>query len=62
MGGLKNRSGVLVDGNEEAVAQEVTSVIQSFGRKGLILGADCTLATEQDLSLVRAAVETARKL
>lgn len=62
MGGLKNRSGVLVDGNAEAVAKEVTHVIQEFGRQGLILGADCTLATEQDLALVRAAVETARNL
>ena len=35
-------------------------VISDFGRKGLILGADCTLATEQDLDKVRLAARTAR--
>ncbi|MGI6096311.1 MAG: uroporphyrinogen decarboxylase family protein [Lachnospiraceae bacterium] len=59
-GGLKNRTGVLVDGDEAAVRAEVRDVIQGFGRKGFILGADCTMNTEQDLSLVRAAVEEAR--
>lgn len=61
-GGLKNRSGVLVDGSQEDVKAEVRHVIASFGRDRLILGADCTLATEQDLKLVRAAAEEARKL
>lgn len=60
-GGLANRSGVMVDGTEETVRREVASIIENFGRKGLILGADCTLATEQDLALVRAAVDEARK-
>ena len=36
--------------------------VEDFGREGFILGADCTLATEQDLKLVRAAVEQARSL
>lgn len=62
MGGMENRSGVLADGDAAAVEKEVTRLIQGFGRQGLILGADCTLATEQDRALVRAAVETARKL
>ena len=63
MGGLKNRSGALVDGTEGAVESEVGNIISSYaknGSKGFILGADCTLATEQDLSLVRAAVKAAR--
>lgn len=62
MGGLKNRSGVLADGDEMAVEQEVDRVIRNYGRTGFILGADCTLATEQNLALVRAAVRAARKL
>lgn len=61
MGGLPNRHGVLVDGTHEDVKNAVRSVIAAHGRKGLILGADCTLATEQDLTKVRAAVEAARE-
>ena len=60
MGGLPNRHGVLVDGDANAVRAAVRDVIAAWGRRGLIIGADCTLATEQDLSLVRAAVEAAR--
>lgn len=61
MGGLANRSGVLVDGPIDEIRNEVKDVITSFGRTGFILGADCTLATEQDLKKVRAAVEAARE-
>lgn len=61
MGGLPNRSGVLVDGTEEEIGNAVNDVITSFGKKGFILGADCTLATEQDLRKIRIAVEAARK-
>lgn len=60
MGGLKNRSGVLVDGTDEEIKNEVHSVISSFGKKGFILGADCTLATEQDMHKLRTAVEACR--
>ena len=62
MGGMENRSGVLVDGSEADVCRVVRELIETFGRTGFILGADCTLATEQDLRKVRAAVETARSL
>lgn len=61
MGGLPNRHGVLVDGPAEAVKAEVHNVVNSFGKKGFILGADCTLATEQDMGLLKAAVEAARE-
>ena len=60
MGGLPNRHGVLVDGPGEAVREEVHKVIREFGRTGFILGADCTLATEQDMALLKAAVQAAR--
>lgn len=62
MGGLMNRSGVLVDGNEEQIRKEVGKIVDEFGRKGFILGADCTLATEQDLNLLKIAVDEARTL
>lgn len=61
MGGLPNRHGVLVDGPAEAVKKEVHRVIGEFGTKHFILGADCTLATEQDMDLLKAAVEAARE-
>lgn len=61
MGGLPNRSGVLVDGTTEEIEAAVKDVITSYGRKGFILGADCTLATEQDMKKLRTAVEAARK-
>lgn len=61
MGGLPNRHGALVDGPKEAVREEVHKVISGFGRTGFILGADCTLATEQDMELLKAAVEAARE-
>lgn len=60
MGGLANRCGVLADGPAEAVRREVHRIISQFGRTGFILGADCTLATDQDMALIRAAVEAAR--
>ena len=62
MGGLRNRSGVLVDGSAEEIREEVRSVINGFGRTGFILGADCTLATEQDMGRLRAAIEVAQDM
>lgn len=61
MGGLPNRHGVLVDGPAEAVKEETRRIINTFGKTGFILGADCTLATEQDMELLKAAVEAARE-
>ncbi|WP_320127788.1 uroporphyrinogen decarboxylase family protein [uncultured Sphaerochaeta sp.] len=60
MGGLENRSGLLVDGTDEQIKEEVQKVIAGFGKKGFILGADCTLATEQDLHKLRVAIEASR--
>lgn len=60
MGGLKNRSGVLVDGSDEEIRTEVENIINKFGRTGFILGADCTLATEQDMHRLQVAVAACR--
>ena len=59
MGGLRNRSGVLVDGTEEEIAREVRKVISGFGKTGFILGADCTLPTDIEPWRIRAAVKAA---
>lgn len=62
LGGLANHSGVMVDGTEEDVRKEVRNIVEKFGRKGFILGADCTLPTTQDMHLLNAAIDEARHL
>ncbi len=61
LGGLDDRSGVMVDGSEADIAHEVRQIIGGFGERGLILGADCTLPTEISRERIRAAVEVARE-
>lgn len=60
MGGLANRSGVLVDGTHEELATAVRKVIDEFGTTGFILGADCTLPTEIPYDRIKVAVEAAK--
>lgn len=60
MGGLPDRHGVLVDGSDDEIKKAVKDVISSFGRTGLILGADCTLATEQDMHKLAVAISACR--
>lgn len=62
IGGMANHKGVLVDGTEEDVRAEVRDIVKKFGRKGFILGADCTLSSDQDLNLMWAAIHEARSL
>ena len=62
MGGLKNRSGVLIDGSKEEIHQAVKDIAEEAGRTSFILGADCTLPTEIPYERVRMAVEAARTL
>lgn len=57
MGGLKNRSGVMVEGTIEELQEAARQVIQTFGKKGFILGADCTLPTEIPYARIKAIVE-----
>ena len=52
---------VLVDGSFEQVKAEVENIIDGFGSKGFILGADCTLPTEIDYARIRCAVDAAAK-
>lgn len=60
MGGLKNRSGVLVEGSYEEIQQQVSSLIKSFGKKKFILGADCTLPSEIPYERIRQVVEATK--
>lgn len=59
MGGLANRSGVMVDGTIEELQAAVRSLIADFGSTGFILGADCTLPTDIPVERIRAAVHAA---
>lgn len=61
LGGLDDRSGVLVDGTLDEIRAEVKNIIDGFGTKGFMIGADCTLPTELDYERIRCAVEAAAK-
>lgn len=60
MGGLANRSGVLVDGTNEEISEAVRKVLADFGTTGFMLGADCTLPTEISYDRIKAAVQAVR--
>lgn len=59
LGGLANRSGVLVHGTDEELTQAVRDIIRGFGKKGFLLGADCTLPTEIPYEKIAVAVQAA---
>ncbi len=60
LGGLDDRSGVMVEGPEREIMHEVTKIVNEFGKRGFILGCDCTLPTNIPISHIRAAIEAAR--
>lgn len=60
MGGIANRSGVLVDGSDEELDIEIKSIINKQGKKKFIFGADCTLPTEISYKRIKKAVNSAR--
>lgn len=62
MGGLANRSGVMVEGTIEELKAEAKRVVQEFGKEGFILGADCTLPTEIAYDRIRAITEAMREI
>jgi len=61
LGGLDDRSGVMVDGPEEKIAQAVKELIGGFGKKGFMLGCDCTLPTDIQKGHIRAAIKAAKE-
>lgn len=62
MGGLANRSGVMVEGSVEELQEAAKKVIQDYGKEGFILGADCTLPTEIPYERIKAIVDAAREV
>lgn len=56
LGGMDNE-GVIVDGPVEAIQQNVFDILDSFGVKDLIIGADCTLPSNVNIEHLQAAIE-----
>lgn len=62
MGGLANRSGVMVEGSIEQLQAVTKQIIRDYGKTSFILGADCTLPTEISYERIRAIVEATREI
>lgn len=63
LGGLDNRKeGVLYSGNEEEIRKAVRELIETCGKKGFLLGADCTIPGDLPAEHVRWVLEEARSI
>ncbi len=60
LGGMNN-TGIIVKGPVEVIQQQVYSIIDEFGTRNLIIGADCTLPSNINIDHIRAVVEAAEK-
>ena len=59
LGGMNNKGNVL-NGSEDAIREEVKEILDAFGTKGIMIGADCTIQGENiSLDLIKTAVEAA---
>ncbi len=59
VGGLHDR-GVIVDGEHEAIEAAVHALLASVGTQRFMVGADCTLPTDNDRTNIRTAVHATR--
>lgn len=62
LGGLDDRSGVLVEGTEADIERTITDLVATTGKQSFILGADCTLPTDISYQRIRTAVDAIRTL
>lgn len=61
LGGMNNKGNIL-NGPEEAIEKEVQQILDSFGTRGIMIGADCTIQGENiRLDYIKKAVETAHQ-
>lgn len=61
LGGMNNK-GFILNGTEEQIRNEVQEIIRKFGRRGLMIGADCTIQGKGiDPLKLRTAVEAAHQ-
>lgn len=56
VGGFGDR-GLIAEGSLDAIRAHTRAIISDFGATGLMVGADCTVPTNIDISRIRAAVE-----
>jgi len=62
-GGFDNRPGTfLYTAGREEIEQETEKLIAQGGKRGFILGADCSIRNELPEERIRWVVETARKI
>lgn len=59
LGGLDNH-GLLLNGTTEEIANETKRLIARIGRKGFMIGADCTVPGDIDIARLQAAVNAAK--
>lgn len=59
LGGLDNH-GLLLEGSLEDIAAETRRVMEGFGRRGFMLGADCTVPAGIEIARLKAAVDAAK--
>ena len=56
VGGLHDR-GVIVDGSLDDIEKSVHTVLDDVGDRNFMVGADCTLPTDNSLANIRQAVQ-----
>ncbi|MBR6790801.1 MAG: hypothetical protein IKM31_08065 [Oscillospiraceae bacterium] len=59
LGGLDNH-GLMAKGTLEEIAAETVRLIGTFGKKGYMIGADCTVPSDIDTAKLKAAVDAAK--
>ena len=62
LGGFPDRSGVLVDGTEEEIAEHTRKVLEEMKGRRFIVGSDCTLPTEISYDRIKHVVEAVERL
>ena len=61
LGGLDNR-GVMLNGNFEEVEESAHRAAEKYGKKGFVLGADCSIQRDYNVDLIRSAVRSAHEV
>lgn len=61
LGGMDDRSGVLVEGDESQIKAEIDRIVSVMDGRPFILGADCTLPTDIDYDRIRLASQYAKE-
>ena len=63
LGGFDNRKeGILYSGSEEEIRKAARALIETCGRKGFLLGADCTIPSDLPAEHIRWVLDTARSM